>query len=223
MLMRLPRLILLLFVCALVTDLAAKSTVVQIKVGAPKIEYQTFPAGHPPMHAKGLEQGEAGLCQTEIGCQVGVEGEAPRIAFGEAKATLNSISFNISVRITIWCQEGYTQTILDHEETHRAISEHYYAMAYKLARQLADEAIARKLPLTGKPKAEALDHALKQLQTQLLDEFMRQIYPRSEFAQDRFDAITDHGRNAITNADAMAQALREEAEHWSKEEKMKDE
>ena len=215
MVMRLPRLMFLLLVCALATELAAKPVVVQIKVGAPKIEYQTFPVGHPPMHAKGLA-GEAGLCQTEIACQVGVEGEAPRISLGEARATLHTVSFTISVRITIWCQEGYTQMILDHEETHRAISEHYYAMAYKVAQRLADEAIARKLSLAGKPRAEALDRALKELQTRLLDEFMSETNQRCEFAQDRFDAITDHGRNAITNADAMAQALREEAEHWKK-------
>lgn len=215
MVMRIPPLLLLLSVCALVTDLSAKPAVAQIKVGAPKVDYQTFPVGRPPMHAKGLA-GEAGLCHTEISCKVGVEAEAPGIILADSHATLRSVTFDISAKITVWCQEGYTQSILDHEETHRAISEHYYAMAYKLARRLADEAIARKLPLTGKPKAQALDRALKLLQTQLLDDFMREINQRSEFAQDRFDAITDHGRNAVTNADAKAQAIREEAEHWKK-------
>ena len=166
------------------------------------------------MHAKGVAQGEAGLCQTQIACQVEVSGEAPRIASDETQGTLQTVAFTISATITVWCQEGYTPDIMAHEETHRAISEHYYAMANKVARRLADAAIARKLPLTGKPKAEALDRALKQVQTELLDEFSREIERRSESAQDRFDAITDHGRNKIANTAAMAQAIREETRQW---------
>ena len=217
--MLLPRLILLLSVCALVTDLAAKPAVAQIKVSPPKVEYKTFPVGQPPMRAKGIEKGEAGLCRTEIACQVGLEAETPAVASGEAHATLHSVSFTISAKITVWCQAGYTKVIMDHEETHRAISEHYYAKAHTVARRVADDALARKLPLTGQPNAKELDRALTQLQAQLLDEFMRQVYERSEYAQERFDTITDHGRNRTTNADAMAQALREEAEHWEKEDR----
>lgn len=212
--MRFPRLLLMLFVCFLVTDLTAKPALAQIKVSPPKVEYKTFPVGQPPMRAKGIEKGEAGLCHTEIVCQVGLEAETPAVATGEVHATLHSVSFTISAKITVWCQEGYTQAIMDHEETHRAISEHYYARAHTVARRLADDALARKLPLTGQSNAKELDRALTQLQAQLLDDFMQQVYERSEFAQDRFDAITDHGRNGTTNADAMAQALREEAEHW---------
>lgn len=212
--MLLLRFVFLLLVCALTTDLAAKPAVAKIKISPPTVLYKTFPAGRPPMHAKGVDKGEAGLCQTEIACQVGLEADTSRLNLGEAHATLHSVNFTVSVKITIWCQEGYTPAIRDHEETHRAISEHYYAKAHAVARGLADDALTRELPLTGQPKAEALDRALTQLQAQLLDDFMREVYQRSEFAQDRFDAITDHGRNGITNTDAMAQSIREEIAHW---------
>lgn len=211
------RFVLPLLVGFLTLDLAAKPAVAKIKISPPTVAYKTFPVGRPPMHAKGVDKGEAGLCQTEIACQVGLEGETPPISLGEAHATLRSVSFTVSAKITIWCQQGYTPAIMEHEETHRAISEYYYAKAHSVAQRLADNAIARELPLTG-PKDKALDRALTQLQGKLLDEFMRQIYQRSEYAQDRFDAITDHGRNGVTNADAKTQSIREEIEHWKKEE-----
>ena len=212
--MRLLRSLCLLPALILAADLFAKPAAAQVHVSAPTIDHRTFPVGQPPMHARGIDKGEAGLCHTQITCEVGVSGDAPSVALHDDKATLSSVSFSISATITIWLQDGYTPGMKDHEETHRAISEHYYAKAYAVAHRLAEEAIAQKLPLTGHPKEQALDRVLTQLQAHLVDEFMRQIDQRSEFAQERFDAITDHGRKEMTNADALAQALREETEHW---------
>lgn len=209
-LIRLLRILCLMAACFPLTGLSARVPAAHVLVSAPKVDRQTFPVGRPPMHAKGIELGEAGLCHTQITCEVGVSGEAPQ----DGNAVLSSVSFSISARITIWVQEGFTPAIMEHEETHRAISEHYYAKAYAVANRLAEEAIAQRPALPGGPKGQALDRVLTELQTRLTDEFMRQVDQRSEFAQERFDAITDHGRNGITNAAAMAQALQEEAGHW---------
>ena len=58
-----------------------------------------------------------------------------------------------------------------------------------------------------------LDEALDGLKNQLIADFMKEIGDRSEFAQDRFDTITNHGREPISNEEAMARAIADEAEH----------
>jgi len=188
---------------------------INVEMSAPTVEYQTFPVGRPPKHAKGLSEGEAGLCETILSCQVGIGGETQRFSFGEATAAITSITFKVGVKNIIWVQDGYTPTIMDHEETHREIAEHYYGMARKVANRLAEAAVVRKLPLVKKPKMQAMSLAFEKVQAELMDAFMREIHARAEFAEDRFDAITDHGRAKITNEAAMAQALKEEAEHWA--------
>ena len=38
---------------------------------------------------------------------------------------------------------------------------------------------------------------------------------RCDYAQDRFDTITDHGRELIANVAAMKKAISDEEAHWA--------
>ncbi|HWA27048.1 MAG TPA: hypothetical protein VG734_15430 [Lacunisphaera sp.] len=202
----------------LAAGLSGKQTIaVSVEMGAPTVEYQTYPAGHPPKHAKGLSEGEAGICEVLISCEIGIAGETRRFSLGQATAGITALTFKVGLKNIIYVQEGYTPVIMDHEETHRQIAEYYYGMARKVASRLAEAAAVRKLPLGGKSKTQAMEQAFGQVRTELMDAFVREIHSRCEYAEDRFDAITDHGRNKITNDAAVAQALKEEEEHWARE------
>ena len=193
---------------------AAPSNTVQVRVEAPRMESQSFPAGQPPAHLKSLGGLEAGFCRTEISCGVRLEAESVRSPGTAATATVTSVAFTVGANITISVEEGAPPEILRHEEAHRAISLHYYDLAYAVARRLGERTLGRKLSLPGPPSDSTLEGALRNLQPQLIAEFNREVYDRSEFAQNRFDAITDHSRKNIPNDVAMARALREEEEHW---------
>jgi hypothetical protein len=55
---------------------------------------------------------------------------------------------------------------------------------------------------------------LKKIQNDLIAEFLRETATRCDFAQARFDVITQHSISPIDEAEALAQAIAaEEAEH----------
>lgn len=194
---------------------AAAPASVQVRVDAPVVAYYTFPPGRPPPEAKELSGMEAGLCYTELSTEIRIGVEYPRFSIKKPVMTVTSIEFIVGAKITIWVEEGSKPEILDHENGHRTISEHYYQQAHPLARKLGENAVGRKLPLNGKPTDATVAAATEGLRTELLKEFETQIDRRNRFAQAAFDTITDHSRNDVPNKDAVAKAIAREEQHWA--------
>lgn len=187
---------------------------VQITVRAPEFAEYSFPKGQPPVRGKEFDGKEAGYCDTTYSCDLQINVQYPK-EVARATATVTSVEFTIGSRITVWVQEGASADVHEHENTHRAISEHYYYQSNAVAETIARGAVGRKLILDGRAVEGTVNAAIKTLQSELLDEFMRRTHRRSAYAQERFDLITAHGRDNISNADAMKRALREEADHWA--------
>src|SRR5688572_13658492 len=162
---------------------AAAPAAVQVRVNAPVLAYHTFPAGRPPPEVRELSGMEAGLCHTELSTEIRIGVEYPRFSIKKPVMTVTSIEFIVGARITIWIEEGSKPEILDHENGHRAISEHYYRQAHPLARKLGEKAVGRKLPFNGKPTDANVAAATEGLRTELLKEFEMQIDQRNRFAQ----------------------------------------
>jgi hypothetical protein len=192
---------------------AASPALVQVRVDAPAVAYYSFPAGRPPPEAKELSGMEAGLCYTQLSTEIRIGVEYPRFSIKKPVITVTSVEFVVGARITIWVEEGSPPKILEHENGHRAISEHYYQQAYPLARELGEKAVGRKLPLSGKPTDATIAAATEGLRNELLMEFEKQIDQRNRFAQAAFDKITDHSRNDVPNKEAVAKAIAEEERH----------
>lgn len=158
---------------------------------------------------------EAGLCYTELSTEIRLGVEYPRFSIKKPVMTVTSVEFMVRAKITIWVEEGSRPEILEHENGHRAISEHYYQQAHPLARTLGEKAVGRKIPFNGKPTDAIIATATEGLRSELLVEFEKQIDQRNRFAQTAFDAITDHSRNDVPNKDAIAQAIAREEQHWA--------
>lgn len=194
---------------------AAAPAGVQVRVDAPVVSYATFPPGRPPPEAKEVSGMEAGFCYTELSTEIRIGVEYPRFAIKKPVMTVTSVEFIVRARITVWVEEGSRPEILDHENGHRAISEHYYRQARPLARSLGERAVGRKVPLSGKPTDAVIASTTEKLRFELLAEFEKGIDQRNRFAQAVFDIITDHSRNDVPNKDAIAQAIAREEQHWA--------
>lgn len=181
----------------------------------PVVTYDTYPPGRPPPHVSPFLKYELGLCRSSFGAvsQLGVQ--FPRNGRSTDMGTISSARVVLRLELQIWCVEGSGPDVLAHEETHRAISEHYYRLAEPVAHRLASALIGQSVPLPGRDPAAGVDDALRPLQERLLADYNREVEARCAFAQERFDAITDHGRDPIDNATAMARALADEAAHWA--------
>ena len=120
--------------------------------------------------------------------------------------------FDITTRFrsTIYLPARRAYELQAHEEGHRAIGEHYYGHAESAAREAAELLIGRAFEASGadRPAAEHAAGAL--VRAALRDAFMQRTHARSAAANARYDAYTDHGRKAITVADATVFVIAED-------------
>lgn len=175
--------------------------------------YHTFPPHRPPPHLGREPLAELGFCETQYGCRPRVKYRYPRWGRGPFKATLVAVDLETTLTIDIWTMEGAGAKVLAHENTHRAISEHYYRDAGEIAERFAARLIGQQVALIDRSERE-VDAELQAMLAEPLAGFMRETHDRCRMAQQRFDDITDHGRAPIANAVAMRQALADEADHW---------
>jgi hypothetical protein len=119
--------------------------------------------------------------------------------------------FDITTRLrtTIYLPSGSPDKLRAHEEGHRAIGEHYYGDATSAAEAAAQSLIGRVFEASGADRAAAEQAAGASVRTALRDAFMQRTHARSAAANARYDAVTDHGRNAITEADAITFVIAE--------------
>lgn len=178
-----------------------------------RVTRHTYPDGRPPAHLGELTLKELGVCLTEFGCTAELKAEWTLRGRETGPARLTEALIRTRVTIEIWTVERSGPVVAAHEETHRLISEHYYAAAETIARDLATSLLGRKVALKG--TGRAAQPVLAPLQDEFLDAFLWHTSARCQYAQDRFDVITDHGRNSVDNRTGMRQALAEEAAHWA--------
>jgi hypothetical protein len=169
-----------------------------------------FKPGEQPADLAYKLKNEAGLCDYRFGLQIEIGYELPRLALKNITATVTSIRMTLTLESTIWLAENSTPKIIDHEAAHRAIAETYYFSADKVAAALAEKAIGRKLTVPNKDRANGIRAAIEQLDQQMLAEFQRTVSDRCEFAEQRFDEITDHSRAKVSEQDAIDRAIAEE-------------
>ncbi len=179
----------------------------------PVVAYDTFAPGRPPPHVSPFLQYERGLCRSSFGAITQICVEFPRLGRASVTGVVKSVHVVLRLDLQIWCMEGTGPEVLAHEEAHRAISEHYYRDAERVAHRLAAALIGRTVLLPGPDPAAAVADALRPLQESLLADYNREVEARCAWAQERFDAITEHGAAPIENAIAMARALADEAAH----------
>ena len=176
-----------------------------VKIEPAKITRRTFDPQNPPKEMPKLTPPEVGTCVYSFGCTTevmmrGTRGRPARLSRVEVAARLT---------ITLWTPQKGPPKILAHEEAHRAICEIYYERADLIARELAEREIGRQISASIRDKALA-ELELKKIQNALIAEFMRETAGRCDFAQARFDAITEHSMNPIDESEAIALAIAEE-------------
>lgn len=194
--------------------LGAAPPVTTIEQEPPKIEYLTFDPAHPPPIRQSAPGIEAAFCGYAFEILSRFEPTQSRFTFGRGAITVQKVDLVLRLRITIWTPEGGPADYLAHEETHRAIAEHYYRDAGRVARELAAKIVGQKLDLPARKNQAMVDLQLRLLSERLGDDYLHATRERCALAEEEFDTITDHGREPIANAEAMKAALAAEEKHW---------
>jgi len=165
-----------------------------------------FDPSRPPADMPPLAFGEQAQCDTSFASNASVGGQSRQMDAMHATVTITQIKVTLQLNIIIWLPvSGVTQHVIEHEEGHRQISEHYYQTADKLAERIAAPYLGKQVAITGADLHAEFNKVLQQMGAEITAEYNRQLNP--EPAQLRYDAITDHSRNGVLAKDAVAQVL----------------
>jgi hypothetical protein len=129
-----------------------------------------------------------------------------------ASVKVDTVRMTLSLRVTIWLPEGAVPKLVNHEEGHRQIAEHYYSDAERIARRLAEELIGTTITGTGDSVETAADNALKEAAEILGGKYLGETDVPSGRAQAEYDKITAHGTNAVKEERAVSEAIERAAE-----------
>jgi hypothetical protein len=168
---------------------------------------RTFDPANPPPDMPPLAPGEEAVCDSIFLSHANVTGEAEPTDATHALVTVTHVQVTLQLNVTIWVPANASAHVIEHENGHRQISEHYYQMAPELARRIAAAAETQQVLISGSDLQGELSKTLQQLGDQITEEYNKELDP--EPAQLRYDTITDHSRNDVAVDDAIAQALRE--------------
>ncbi len=168
---------------------------------------RTFDPANPSPDMPQLTGDELAVCDTNFLSNANVAGEAHETDATHAILTVTGVNVNLELDITIWVPNAASDHVIEHEQGHREISEHFYATADKLAAKIASEYIGKKILVTGADLRGEISKTLRQMGADITEQYGRELNPNP--TQLRYDSITDHSRNDVSAKDAVAQALSE--------------
>lgn len=168
---------------------------------------RTFDPANPPAEMPPLGEGEEAECDSDFISDANVSGRMQKIDSSNATVIVAQVRVTLQLRVTIWIPNGATPHVIEHEEGHRQISEHYYRSADKVAAEIASRYIGQRIAVSGADINAEFRKALLQLSKNITAEYNDQLNPGP--AQQRYDDLTDHSRNDRDAKDAAAAAIKE--------------
>lgn len=184
------------------SGVAASPTIIKQPVN---FASRTFDPENPPPDMPQLAPGELAVCDSNFLSNANVGGDAHETDSTHAIVTVTSVKVNLQLNVTIWMPVNVSQHVVEHEQGHREISEHFYQDADKLAAKIAEKYLGRKFSISGTDLQSELSKSLQQMGSEITEEYSRELNPNP--TQLRYDAITDHSRNDVSAKDAVAQVL----------------
>lgn len=166
----------------------------------------TFDPASPPPEMPPLSPGEVAECDTNFVAQASLRGETRSTDATHAMMTIAHVTVMLQLNINIWVPIGAEPRVIDHEDGHRQISEHYYEMADKIAERVAANYIGKRVELSGTDLNAESNKELQQLASEITEEYNKELNPGP--AQLLYDDITDHGRSGAVVKDAVEHALK---------------
>ena len=173
----------------------------------PVVERREFAARRPPRDMPPLTPPESGVCKTTFELAARVSYSSERVSATRARIYVDEIDIVTRLRFEIFTMRGAPPKLRAHEEGHRAIGEHYYRDAVQIAEDIGRRLIGETFVASGADQEAAQRAGFEQVVTEIERAYMARVRIPSAAANERFDAITNHGLEPIDEAEAIALAL----------------
>ncbi|HWP40247.1 MAG TPA: hypothetical protein VNL70_04930 [Tepidisphaeraceae bacterium] len=194
--------------------LAATQAPAQVTIDRtePIVERRSFDPQNPPQEMPRLDPKEAAVTQSFFGVETRVGGtvvQQTKLPDGQCRASIkvDQVHMTLRLRITIWLPSDAVPKLINHEEGHRRISEHFYQDAERIAREQAQALIGTIVVGSGRDCQTAGDNALKQAAQELGGRYLGKTDVPAGKAQELYDQLTAHGTNAVREDRAVRQAI----------------
>ena len=197
-----------LFALAMMVFVAAAPALAQVEVTRKPAAVTTkvFNPKKPPKEMPPLKPGEAAVCESKFLCQVQVEVEISSTPGERPECKIAGIKSELRLDVLIWLPSDATQKIRMHEDGHRRISESFYARAEEVAKKLGQKYIGQELEVKSADETETRP-VIQRVANEFCQEYLGTIEVPSENAQMKYDQLTDHGRNKLSEREAIRRAL----------------
>ena len=184
----------------------AAAAEVEVARKAPTTAIKTFNPKRPPKEMPPLRPGEAAVCESKFLCQVQVEVEISSGAGEPTQCKVTGVKAELRLDVVIWLPSDATHKIRVHEDGHRQISEHFYARAEEVAKQIGAKYVGKELEVKSAEPAETRP-IIQRVANEFCQEYLGTIEVPSEKVQMKYDQLTDHGRNKLSEREAIRRAL----------------
>jgi hypothetical protein len=166
---------------------------------------RTFDPANQPAEMPPMAPGEAAVCDSNFVASANVSGDTHPTDATHASVTVTQVKVTLQLDIIIWTPADVSPHVIEHENGHRQISEHYYESAGKVAEQIAATYLGRQTEINGSDLDGEAGKLLHQMAAEITAEYGKQLNP--EPAQLLYDTITDHSRNEVSVQDAINHAI----------------
>lgn len=119
-----------------------------------------------------------------------------------------SVKISIGLPVTIILPLNPTAKTRAHEEGHRKISEHYYALGERAAQHAGETVVARGYVSYAQDLDAAEQEVIEWARRAVRAEYWRYTWVPSGKANRYYDQITDHGANDMDSDRAVEQAIK---------------
>ena len=210
----------LCFPCMIVAAPPKPDDKIKIERAAVVVEVKEFDPAHPPNPAPPLEPGESAVCVYRFEVEGDIHytyrdrpGAAKPARPGEAaikswEATVESMSINLALKVTIWLPTGAGDRLTAHEHGHRQIAEAYYAKADAVARGLAAKIVGKPFVVAGADPQAVIGKQVAAMNLNICAGYLNAMNRPCDKAQKVLDELTHHGTWASpTTEEAVKKAL----------------
>jgi hypothetical protein len=194
------------FVPLLVLLLAASAGAqVTVKYTPIDVKTRTFNPKNPPPEMPRLKEGEAAVTESKFACGVQLEVQITQAPGQKPTMTIVGVSASLELGVEIWLPTDVTRKIRAHEDGHRQISETAYKRGEETAKKLGGKYIGRQLEIKSIESRDT-QPVIQRAANAFCEEYLGAIEVPSQKIQQKYDELTDHGRNRLKEDEAIRQA-----------------
>jgi hypothetical protein len=188
-----------------ISSIATAEEPVVVRKSPASLSVRSFDPKRPPKEMPPLNASEAAVTETVFACGARVEVETKSVDEKPVRTKIVGVRLELGLEVTEWLPKETTAKIKAHEDGHRKISELYYENAEKIAGDIARKYVGKQLEFAdGDGKA-----AIKKAAGECCQEYLAAMEKPSQKVQEKYDVLTDHGRNKVAEKRAIEKAIEE--------------